>query len=182
MTTQPWGNRTEFGVWRRADGRLDICPPGNLAFEPFHALERVEAEIIGKTPHKTHGIGAPRKGFEAVFFEGLQMILTNFQRARNGGEIVAPSQPRSTEILPDGLERCVGIAGNLAEVNPFAAEFATFVERQMSYFGHRTTNTAKARRYPAGYANSLSLICSPGDQDRMRPGEPAIGKILPLIS
>ena len=137
MMSQPWGNLAGFGLRRRADGRLDFVAAGDFALEPLHALQGVEAEIIGIAAHESDRIGTARKRLETVFFQGLQMVAADFQCAGYGGEIVATPKTGGTQVLPDRLERSIRVAGNLAEMNPLPAQCTAFVERQMSHFGHR---------------------------------------------
>ena len=68
--------------------------------------------------------------------ERRQVLLRNFQRLRNCGEVLALALARGAQILADGVKRRVGIVGNFAQMQAAAFQNAALLERQSRDLGH----------------------------------------------
>ena len=86
-------------VFRQTSQGCWLAFGAHVSLESLDIFGRIETEIFRIRTDKAHGVGPPRQIVEPSFLNGCQLVTTEFQRARDVGEIVAPPQSCRAQIL-----------------------------------------------------------------------------------
>ena len=116
--------------------RLFLAPAGNLRLEAVHQHIDVQAEIAGIGADETDGVGPARQIVQPVILHGVEMVLADLQRARHGSKVVATPDAGGAQVLTDGFQGIVAIAGNFAKVDAAAAAAVILIGRHLGKLRH----------------------------------------------